>query len=738
MIEFSNIPHEMTMLPNWVARKGKRPFGINGKPAKTNTPATWGILQDIRTFLKTARPSFAGIGFVLERKNNIICIDIDHCMTNGVPNETARQILENISTYTEISMSGGGLHLFGYGSIEQSTIKFLSPFDSDTHIEIYAGMDGRGKGGRFIALTADIHENRKELKDISKGLEWLLQYKPNKQNKPKPPAKQQATTAQDNTTSKTDCWAGVPATIKVAGNEYTADDIPRVIEKSLKGSKLEKWNKLFYSADLTQYNNDHSKADMALCGFLCFWCHGNPALIDKVFRRSALMREKWDDKRQGAKTYGELTIEKALKNWNGKKNTGTTSNKPIFTILDSKGNPVKVSYSNFCALLEWLHDVSIRYNQLKHQQEIFIKGVRYDMDMAIVLLQEKCAIYGLSTRVTNIQSWIVAKAEKNAYNPVADYLQECYESYQQDKANNVINNTINKLWNTLHLTEIAQIKEPFFKALFIKWLVGCVAIAHNTGTTSLQGVLVLKGAQGIGKTSFAKKLIPEMGLDWFVEGASINVSDKDSLITATSCWLLELGEFSETFRKSHFDALKNFITKSIDTIRHPYARNAKAEPRLTAYIATVNDDRFLADNTGNRRYWVLDLESIDLDTQINPNQLWGEVMALWKDEKMTHFLTQSELNQLLAINRQFEKETEFEPMLIDSLDWNAKKESWQWLTPTAICKLLDIPATNARKMGRALISLSQKPAFPIERKRTNQSRGYFIPPLLKQDKQSNE
>ena len=74
MIEFSNIPHEMTMLPNWVARKGKRPFGINGKPAKTNTPGTWGILQDIRTFLKTANPSFTGIGFMLERKNNIICI----------------------------------------------------------------------------------------------------------------------------------------------------------------------------------------------------------------------------------------------------------------------------------------------------------------------------------------------------------------------------------------------------------------------------------------------------------------------------------------------------------------------------------------------------------------------------------------------------------------------------------------------------------------------------------------
>ena len=95
---------------------------------------------------------------------------------------------------------------------------------------------------------------------------------------------------------------------------------------------------------------------------------------------------------------------------------------------------------------------------------------------------------------------------------------------------------------------------------------------------------------------------------------------------------------------------------------------------------------------------------------------------------------------------QFEKEiefkpikrTEFEPMLMDSLDWNAKKESWQWLTPTAICRLLDMPATNARKMGRALISLSKKPAFPIERKRTNQSRDYFIPPLLKQDKQVNE
>lgn len=718
-MNYSVIPADMVRLPNWVARQKKIPYGINGKPAKSNTPSTWSTLQEVKAFLKGAPPVYNGLGFMLERKNKIVCVDADHCLENDKPNRTATKVLEKIQTYTEISQSGTGLHFFGRGTMPKSSVKFKSPFDDGTHIEMYAGMDDKNDGGRFIALTSNVYEGRKTLQDIQGGIDWLLSMA--QAGKAKAPDKDNHSilppvAIKENTDD----------TITVSGVTYTADDIPALIEQRQTGTKLFTWQNLFHEGDLTAYDNDPSRADAALCSILCFWCHGKPALIDKVFRRSALMREKWDEKRQGAKTYGELTIEKALKVWNGNKYTGQ-SEKPAFPYLTSKGTPLRNHSENFKALIEYLNDVTIRYNQLKHRQEITIKGKCWAVDHGITLLLDYCARYGLSCSVGLVGRWVALLADDNAYSPVVDYLQDCYTEYKQ--LSDIYDDPVNTLWKTLHLSATAQENEPFLKKLFIKWLVGCVAIAHNTGETNLQGVLVLKGGQGIGKTTFAKKLVPA-GTDWFVEGLSINTKDKDSVLLATSFWIGELGELSETFRKSSFDELKQFLTRSQDEIRAPYAELARNEPRRTANIATVNDDTFLADKTGNRRYWTIDLDYIDLDTPIDVNLLWGAVMVLWKDDKVSYGLTLEEIKQLNRINTRYERVTDMEQVLIDSLDWESDIKQWQWLTPTALCELVNVDIKQARKMGRALTALLNNSDYSgIRKKRTNRAMAYYLPPV---------
>lgn len=717
-MNYSVIPADMVRLPNWVARQDKIPYGINGKPAKSNTPSTWSTLQEVKAFLKGAPPTYSGIGFVLERKNKIVCVDLDHCLVDGKPNRTARKVLEKIQTYTETSQSGTGLHLFGFGTMPKSSVKYESPVDKGTHIEMYAGMDDKGQGGRFIALTADIYKERKTLQDIQGGIDWLLSKAP--AGKAKAPDKD-----NHNILPPVAIKKNTDDTITVNGVTYTADDIPALIDDRQTGTKQFKWHNLFYEGNLEAYDNDQSRADSALCSILCFWCHGKPALIDKVFRNSKLMRKKWDRKSQGTKTYGELTIENALKVWNGQKYTGQ-SEKPAFPHLTSKGTPLRNHSENFEALIEWLGNVTIRYNQLKHRQEITIKGKCWAVDHGITLLLDYCALYGLSCSVGLVGRWVAKLADDNAYSPVVDYLQDCYIKYKQLSD---IYNPVNLLWKTLHLSATAQENEPFLKKLFVKWLVGCVAIAHNTGETNLQGVLVLKGGQGIGKTTFARKLVPA-GTDWFAEGLSINTKDKDSVLLATSFWIGELGELSETFRKSSFDELKQFLTRSQDEIRAPYAELARNEPRRTTNIATVNDDTFLADKTGNRRYWIIDLDFIDLDTPINIDLLWGAVMTLWKSGKVSYGLTLEEIKQLSRINTHYERVTDMEQVLIDSLDWESDIKQWQWVTPTALCTLLEVPSTQARKMGRALTALANNCEYDgIKKKRTNKAMVYLLPPV---------
>jgi len=65
--------------------------------------------------------------------------------------------------------------------------------------------------------------------------------------------------------------------------------------------------------DISAYGNDRSRADQAHCNDLAFWFDADPARIDRVFRASALMRPKWDERHAGdGATYGEMTIAKAV------------------------------------------------------------------------------------------------------------------------------------------------------------------------------------------------------------------------------------------------------------------------------------------------------------------------------------------------------------------------------------------------------------------------------------------
>ena len=69
-------------------------------------------------------------------------------------------------------------------------------------------------------------------------------------------------------------------------------------------------------------------------------------------------------------------------------------------------------------------------------------------------------------------------------------------------------------------------------------------------------------------------------------------------------------------------------------------------------------------------------------------------------------------------------------MLIDSLDWESDIKQWQWVTPTALCTLLEVPSTQARKMGRALTALANNNDYSgIRRKRTNKAMAYYLPPV---------
>jgi len=139
-----------------------------------------------------------------------------------------------------------------------------------------------------------------------------------------------------------------------------------------------------------------------------------------------------------------------------------------------------------------------------------------------------------------------------------------------------------------------------------KFLLAAVARIYDPGV-KWDYVLVLEGVQGIGKSTVVRSL----GGPWFGD-APIDAKDKDSIPYLHSHWIIELAEMTVT-RKTQSDRLKNFISRSEDDIRMPYARERTKYPRQCVFIGTINPDSvgYLYDKTGNRRFWCVFCSDID-------------------------------------------------------------------------------------------------------------------------------
>ncbi|MDE6425723.1 MAG: virulence-associated E family protein [Ruminococcus sp.] len=94
--------------------------------------------------------------------------------------------------------------------------------------------------------------------------------------------------------------------------------------------------------------------------------------------------------------------------------------------------------------------------------------------------------------------------------------------------------------------------------------------------------------------------------------------------------------------RQYIDSVKAFLSRSTDEYRTPYGKAMLQYPRVTSFVGTVNDEQFLVDQTGKRRFATVplahDLE-IDYETQIKPFnalQLWSQVYQLVKDLEPVH------------------------------------------------------------------------------------------------------
>lgn len=222
---------------------------------------------------------------------------------------------------------------------------------------------------------------------------------------------------------------------------------------------------------------------------------------------------------------------------------------------------------------------------------------------------------GIHVQTPTTHEAVLSAGFQNPYHPVREYL----DGLQWDGTERL------NYW----LSDYLGVDEtPYSHAVGARWMISAVARIRVPGI-KVDHMLILEGPQERGKSTALRALFDP----WFSDGMS-EMGSKDAAIELAGVWLIEFAEL-DAMRRAERNRLKAFITRATDRYRPPWGRHAIDHPRQMVFAGSVNDETYLDDPTGARRFWPVKIGAIDIDLLWkNRDQLWAEACARFaKGEK---------------------------------------------------------------------------------------------------------
>lgn len=292
---YDKIPDELKKKPRWVCWvDDKTPINaISLRGASSTDPGTWTTFDNaVKSIGKTAtymyeikeqdgskrkiqkQDTVRGVGFILG--DGYAGADLDN--HNGtLDSKLIDEFMAEMPSYTELSKSGEGIHIIG-----RCSKQFKGCRKDGTPIEMYTKS-------RYFIMTGNAITSQ-GINDITEGFEklhtkYIARHKE---------LREKSTQAHSGRIF-----------------DVGLHDDGTLIGKAKRAKNGREFEALF-SGDTSGYGGDHSAADQALCNRLAFWTKKDAEQMDRIFRQSGLMREKWDVVHgSDGRTYGQMTIDKA-------------------------------------------------------------------------------------------------------------------------------------------------------------------------------------------------------------------------------------------------------------------------------------------------------------------------------------------------------------------------------------------------------------------------------------------
>jgi predicted P-loop ATPase len=259
----------------------------------------------------------------------------------------------------------------------------------------------------------------------------------------------------------------------------------------------------------------------------------------------------------------------------------------------------------------------IQFDEMKFNETINnVQITRYTILKLGLELDEH---YGTAFPKSKIHEAVMLAGQQNKINPVQDYLY----SLSWDG--------ISRL-NEFLIQHAGAIDCEYTEIVTSKTLIAAVARAFAPGC-KVDTTLVLEGPQGCRKSTLIRSLSPEA--NWFSD-TELPIGYKDSYQQLHGIWMYEIAEMSSVAKASK-NTLKSFLTSSVDKFRIPGTQLIVDSLRRNIFIGTTNDDEYLNDESGARRFWPLKVNNIDIEeiSRIR-DQLWAEATYRYFQDEPWH------------------------------------------------------------------------------------------------------
>lgn len=613
---------------NWVkeVREGKTtkvPLG------KSNDPKTWSKLEDL--------PDQDNIGLMFGIKKMLLGIDIDKCLVDGeLKSATIQNLLSLANTYCEISPSGTGLHLF---------LNLTDPLqllaNRKDGFECYTSE-------RFFTVTKNPFQEEKDVRTVT------------------------PTEAEDILTIIGYPWKKEPvsSTPRPAVVSSLSDE---ELLKKMFNAKNGETLKALYSGE-TAKDGDVSVEDLKLCSMLAFWTQGDAEQIERLWMASPLgSREKTQDR----KDYRDRTIKEAIsgckefyKPRQSKKVVGKDGEEVAFNEDDmglhfslTKEGIKKYSLiqENINVLLQKHPHFNgrFRYDEFKIGSEVQFNGVWHTQkDVHEMYIQSE--ISNIFPAFNRVSPMMVERAMRKVG---ADNTVDCAKEY-----------ILSLRWDGLSRadtwlqTVFGVEDDEYTRRVGSNWLKGLVHRLIQPGC-QFDYVLVVEGQQGLRKSSAFRELVSS---SWHLE-TERSPGEKDFFVEMAGKAVIELSE-GQSNATIDVKKMKSILTKRKDTYRSPYGKIAEDHPRRSVFCMTTNDEDYLKDTTGDRRWWpVTCTKMADIQWIIeNRDQLFAEAYYRLSVLKETTY----EVPEDVAKERQEDRRRK-EPNTDIITDWYRKTKLWE-------------------------------------------------------------